>query len=507
MSQTPNTSGAPLLHSSVTLDAEGRKTWHFGTLSYTMRALVLLFVLLLMGDFAWSMRDRSVGEMSKWYLNSLKVPAFWFGILFSTFPAFIGLILGPIISVRSDRHRGKRGRRVPFLLVTTPIAAFGMLGLGFTPVMVNALHDTLLSHGAFGSMLQSLLTGSAFGENILHVLANPKYMAVAFFGLFWTCFEFATIAGQSVFGGLINDVVPRPFLGRFYGFFRAVSLIDGIIFNYWLMGMVPTYFTIIMVSIGVFYGVAFMWVCFRVKEGQYPPPEPREAHPITGKAGGWGTAVKSYFKESFSNPYYIAVFIMMMTAGLSFGPVNIFSIPYARSLNIDMKVYGHYIALTYVISLTLSFFLGWLADKFHPLRMAIFTLVGYFVVTTWGSFYARTPDTFLLALVLHGVLSGCYFTGAATLGQRLFPHSKFAQFGSAAGILSAFGGMILGPAVGQVIDVSGKVYRLTFSIAAGITITALIAAIFVYWRFMKLGGDEHYVAPGEGEIGFTPGRK
>jgi hypothetical protein len=67
--------------------------------------------------------------MAQWYLNSLKVDSLWFGILTSSFPAFLGLILGPIVSVKSDRHRGKLGRRIPFLLVTTPMAALGMCGL------------------------------------------------------------------------------------------------------------------------------------------------------------------------------------------------------------------------------------------------------------------------------------------------------------------------------------------------------------------------------------------
>jgi Na+/melibiose symporter-like transporter len=46
----------------------------------------------------------------------------------STFPGAVALVLGPIISYKSDRHRGKWGRRIPFLMATTPIAAFGMIG-------------------------------------------------------------------------------------------------------------------------------------------------------------------------------------------------------------------------------------------------------------------------------------------------------------------------------------------------------------------------------------------
>jgi Na+/melibiose symporter-like transporter len=228
------------------------RTWTVGTLTYTSGGLVVLFCWLLFGDFAWSMRERSVGPMAHWYLNQLKVPNLLFGLLLSSFPALIGVTLGPVISVKSDRHRGRRGRRIPFLLVTTPIAALGMIGIAVTPLVARQVHGL-------------------FPEQ------NETVVAVVCFGVFWAAFEFATIAAHSVFGGLINDVVPKQLLGRFHGLFRAVSLIDGMIFNYWIMGKVPDHFTLILCIIGVFYGTAFMWVCFKVREGNYPPPSPPPA--------------------------------------------------------------------------------------------------------------------------------------------------------------------------------------------------------------------------------------
>lgn len=175
-------SGCPLkVPSSVSENADasaGPPRWQAGTLVYTTGGLVALFAWLLLGDFAWSMRDRSVGPMSQWYLNSLGVPNLLFGLLISSFPAFIGLVLGPIISVRSDRHRGKWGRRIPFLLVTTPLAAFGMIGLAVTPLVAKWVH------------------GHFPGQTEMTV-------SVICFGVFWAAFEFATIASQAVFGGLV----------------------------------------------------------------------------------------------------------------------------------------------------------------------------------------------------------------------------------------------------------------------------------------------------------------
>jgi MFS family permease len=447
----------------------GPKVWHVGTLTYTTAGIVALFAWLLLGDFAWSMRERSVGPMSQWYLNQLGVPNLLFGLLISSFPALIGLMLGPVISVKSDRHRGKWGRRIPFLLVTTPLAAFGMIGVGLTPLVARWVH------------------GHFPGQ-------SEMVVSVACFGVFWAAFECATIAGQTVFGGLVNDVVPTPLLGRFYGLFRAISLIDGMIFNYWIMGKVPTHFTLILLIIGTFYGTAFLWVCLRVKEGEYPPPPPVEPDG-KGMPGRISKEVRVYCRECFSNPYYVAVFVMGMAAGLTFAPVNTFAIPYARSLSVDMDAYGKALTLTFFISLSLSYFLGWLADAFHPLRMVMASLIGYFVVSVWGALFATTARTFLIAWVLHGVLSGCYFTCAASLGQRLYPRIKFAQFASAAGVVGSLATMLMAPLLGLLIDGTGNMFRLTFVLGAVLAAIALALAWFVYGKFKKLGGPKNYQAP------------
>lgn len=447
-----------------------KRVWRAGTLVYTSAGVVSLFLCLFLGDFAWSMRERSVGPMASWYLDHLGVSSLVFGILLSSFPSLISLFLSPIVSYKSDRHRGKWGRRIPFLLATTPLSAFSMIGLGFTPVLAKKVH-------------------ALFPDQ------SEVFVAVACFGIFWAVFELASIASQSVFGALINDVVPKELLGRFYGLFRAISLLDGIIFNYWIMGHVPTYYTLIFILVGTLYGVAFMWVCTRVKEGEYPPPPPIE--PV-GLGRGFIRGARTYLGECFTRPYYIALFIFVNIAGFSFLPINTFSIPYALSLGIDMALYGKCMAMTFVISLILSYFLGWLADLFHPLRMAMVFLFIYLLISVFGAFMATTKETFLIAWVLHIVISGCYFTSTASLAARLYPQSKFAQFASAAGILGNLGVIALSPLVGSLLDVTGKMYRLTFGVGALLALTGLVASAVVYRMFVRFGGPANYQAP---EIG------
>lgn len=449
--------------------APDRKTWSVGTLVYTSSGLAALFCWLLLGDFVWSMRERSVGPMAHWYLSQLNVPGVLFGLLLSSFPAAVAFVLMPIVSVKSDHHRGKWGRRIPFLLFTTPFAACGMIGLAFSPLLARWVHARFLGQ-------------------------SEMVVAVVCFGVFWAAFELATIVGGAVFGGLVNDVVPKELLGRFYGLFRAVSLIDGMIFNYWIIGKVPEHFTLIMGVIGVIYGTAFTWVCLKIKEGAYPPPPPRDTTPQTALQG-FGRGSIKYFRECFTKPYYLMVFVMMTASILAFSPINVFAIPYARSLGVNMDTYGKCLALTFLISLGLSYFIGWLVDAFHPLRMAMAALLAYAAVTAWGWFYATTPERFLTAWVAHGVISGCFFTSSASLAQRLFPREKFAQYASASAMMMAPCNMTLAPLMGLFIDHTGKNYQFTFLAAGLLALTGLAIALVVHRQFMKLGGARDYVAP------------
>jgi MFS family permease len=94
-----------------------------------------------------------------------------------------------------------------------------------------------------------------------------------------------------------------------------------------------------------------------------------------------------------------------------------------------------------------------------------------------------------VAFIAHGVLTGTFFTATASLGQRLFPATKFAQFASAAGILGALGYFVLPPATGLWLDLTGHVYRHTFTASGLLALLALGAFAKVYQNYRALGGD------------------
>lgn len=444
------------------------KQWTVGTLTYTTGGLVILFLWLLWGDFAWAMRDRSVPSILQILFKKYDASDTVTGLLLGSLPAAIAMLISPIISYKSDRHRGRWGRRIPFLLIPTPIAFLSMIGLAFSPQI--------------GSYLDKLLGASSPGQNIsiLFIL-----------GLFWTLFEFACIVANSVFGGLVNDVVPQAVIGRFYGLFRAFSLIAGIIFNFWLFGHAETHFFWIFIAIGLLYGVGFSSMCLKVKEGEYPPP-PREE---TDVSIHWLASVKTYFKDCFGNPYYRWYFVAMTLLAIAAVPVNLYSVFYAKSIDMSMATYGKCLAATYVVSLVLAYPLGIMADRFHPLRVTVGALFLYALAVLGGGWYATTPIAFGIALIAHGVLSGTCFTAAASIGQRLLPRERFAELGSAGGIIHGLSSMVIAPVMGVLLDFSHHNYRYTFYASFFLTLLALLHLLILHRKFMALGGIKNYVAP------------
>jgi MFS family permease len=441
------------------------KTWKTGTLTYTAGGILALFLWLLIGDFSWSIKERSISPVLQLMLKVFGASDLVVGLFMGALPSAISILLLPIISSGSDRHRGPLGRRIPYLLALTPVAAAGVICLGFSPQIAGVLNGFLGPHSP--------------GRNTLTILC---------FGIFWTVFEVGTIATNALFTALINDVVPHTLLGRFYGLFRALSLLVGIGFNWWIMGKAESNFLWIFLATGALYGVGFTGMCFRVKEGTYPPPEAANANSFLG-------TMRTYFSECFSKPYYLAVFFMMTTAISALSAASLFSVAFAKHLHVSMDAYGKCWGVTFFLSLLISYPMGALVDRMHPLRVTLATLGLYLLTAIWAGFCVRDGHTFSVAIVVTGVLAGCFWTSSASLGQRLFPRSRFAQYSSAAAILTSVASLILGPGLGEMLDLTGNDYRQTFTVSAILAALALVSGCYVYYWFLRFGGPLHYTAP------------
>ena len=432
------------------------RTWTVGTLTYTFSGIVTLFSLLLLGDFANSIKGRSVFQLVQLMFKTYGASDFLNTLMIVSLPCVLGLVLGPFVSVHSDRCRSRWGRRIPYLALTTPVAALAIAGFAYSPVIGRTV---------------ARLFGTAENPAILWTL-----------GIFWGVFEVATVISGAIFGALVNDVVPHPLLGRFYGLFRIVSLLCGILFNFWFLGFAATHSHVLFVSVAIVYGVGFLYMCLKVKEGEYPPPENTTRR-------GMIAAIAEYCRECYSKPYYLLIYFFGTAMALAISPVNSFSMFYAQELKIDMDTYGKFLAVTYMISFALSYFLGMLADKIHPLCASILFMGLYAAMGIVSSFFIRDTASYGIAFVAHGVLAGGYLTVSASLFQRLLPRAQFAQYSSAGGLINSIVMILLVPVIGKFLDWTGHQYQYTYLLGGLIALLSVVLGLILYKQFRKRSAE------------------
>ncbi len=445
----------------------GERTWRAGTLTYGGAALFILCGWLLVGDFAFYMRDRSVGPTLTLVLRRFDASDLMVGLLMGFIPQVLSLVLVPWVSYKSDRHRSRWGRRIPFLLIPTPFVFIAMLGLGWGPEL--------------GRWLHAVSGGAGLSETACVIMV---------FGVFWALFEVGSAICNAVFFGLFNDVVPREVMGRFFALFRIVTLVDGVIFNYFVIGHAEEHYTLVFTYVGVVYLVGFSLMCLKVKEGEYPPPEVAGAE----TPGAW-RAIQSYFTDCFSQPIYLWFFAFNAFWVWGTQPLALFSLYFAKSLEMDMATWGKLAALQMVLSLLVSYPTGWLVDRFHTLRVSMVVTVLYALVACWGFFYARDAASYGVILVVGGVFAGMIATASSAMGPVLLPREKFAQFNSAALVVRSIGMMPIGPLCGILFDYWGHQYRYIYLAASAGTLLSFVSLLALYRHFKLHGGLRGYVAP------------
>lgn len=406
-----------------------------GTLTYTSWGLATLIFWLLFGEFAIALRERSASPGAIELLRQYHASDTLISLLISALPAAISIIVGPIISYRSDRYRGKRGRRIPFMLWQTPLTALFMVGLGLSP--------------SLGAWLHGLLGAASPGLD---------FCVLTLFALFWALFETMAIMTLSIYAGLVNDVVPSGLQGRFYSGVRVVSLVAGILFNTAIFPLTEHHLMEIFIGIGVLYGAGTMLMCVKVTEGEYGSPHAQPALP----AAGFGQAARGYFVDCFSKPHYLVIFAALMLAHIAPLPFTTFSQIYAGQLGISKADLGQLLATAFAISMVMAFVIGVAVDRFSALLVTSVLMALYFVSCLFGYFLIESGDhNFHIAYVCHTVISGGYYTAVASLPMRLFPKDRFMQFNSAAFLVSQGAATLLSVVQGPILDSSGHNYKLT----------------------------------------------
>ncbi|KKS44670.1 MAG: hypothetical protein A2Y13_02260 [Planctomycetes bacterium GWC2_45_44] len=449
------------------VDLKAIKPYRAGTLTYTRLGLITLFLWLLWGDFCFTLMRAVIPNLLPLALKDLGASNLLMGVVIGSIPSLMNMIVNPIISVRSDRYRSRFGRRIPFLFIATPFVALFLILIGYSDAIGIWLHSHIL-----------------YSCNISSIS-----LMIALICIFSVCFQFFNMFISSIYYYLFADVVPEQFMGRFMAWFQVVGTASGFLFYRYILGFSKTHMREIYFVIGLVYLISFLFMCWRVKEGEYPPP-PEHAHgkSIIG-------SVKVYLHECFGHSLYIWIFLGTATFMVAVVSTSAFGLLFARdTLGLSLDEIGKIQSWCMLLSFCLMIPMGYLSDKLHPLRIYIIG-VAIFVVGMTVSFFAiHDKSTYFVYSLITTALYLFFAVSNVPMFIALVPREKYGQFSSANAIVNSLG-IILGSFLaGKFFDIIGN-YRYLYIWVAFFGFLSLIPMFFVYREWSRRGGIKGYVPP------------
>ncbi|MCU0771624.1 MAG: hypothetical protein MUE94_07625 [Verrucomicrobia bacterium] len=460
------------------------KVYHCGSLRYTVRGLTGLFAWMLWGSFCFTLMEAVVPAILPLKLKALEAPNWVMGLVMTTLPAVLNMTICPWVSFKSDRYRSKWGRRIPFVLGSLPFLCVSLVAMGW----VDPISASLLK---WLPALQRLA---------------PATVTVALIAVFMVSFSFFNMYVTSVFYYLFNDVVPAQFLGRFFGLFRMAGTLASAGFSAFVFKYADTHMREIFTGASLLYAVGMGLMCWRVKEGEYPPPP---AAPQGSRLQRLAAEVRCFGRECFSHRLYWMFYLMQAFAAVAWS-VGIFQVFFYRNMGLTLDQIGKFTAVGLLAGMAAMYVAAIYVDRWHPLRITAY-LALFGVLTVNYSDWIWVPVT-VPALVFFWLNMGNIIvqTFSITLNQnayvpvymRVLPPSRYGQFCSAASVIRSVGVIIAGLLAGVFIDLvkgfchgSDFAYRFLFVWIWPLAVVYAVFTLLSYREWKRLGGDEHYQAP------------
>jgi len=484
----------------------GGERTHVGNLVYTKMGLLGLFFWLLWFDFCWTALESVGGPIFQFRLkNDLNMDSALYAIFLGSIPNLANFVLNPIISISSDRHRGPRGRRVPYLLYAAPVVCVCLALLGFG--------------NDIGEWLQaSVLTTWTLTEVTIWTFVALLMLFTVFNMFLGTTFYY-----------LFNDVVPEAHFVKFMAYMRVVGGIFGMIYGWYIFGLsnkfaplnidLPFfqyhndhfwYPKLILVGASVFYLFAGTLSMLKIKEPSYPPPPPLARG--TGFFERLGSTVSTITKECFSHKFYIIIFIATVVEFFGYG-MSPFMNPMRVDMGMDLDMLGKIGVGTTFIALVLNLALANYGDRFRPLPLYLFSLVlSVLVYPIYLLFLipGLSSTTYLwIALVsgyIHVPISFVMNMALSPLYMTLLPRERYGQFSAALSMLRALLAGVIGSALAGLIMRSMEhawgEYALRMSFVwAGIGQVGMLFCYYLLYReWIRLGGKHGFKPPKVGPV-------
>ena len=447
------------------------RTFRVGTLVYTQGALIQVMFWMLLGDLCLQIMEQLPTSLVPLQLRWATASDTLIGFVSGSLPAVLGILLNPVIGVQSDRHRGKLGRRRPFLLWSTPLVMIALLGLGLAKPASAALGSWI---GATSNAPVEI--GWIAGCMVVFVVANTYIMQV---------YQF-----------LFVDVIPAEVMGKFVGFYRAVGALGAFVFHRFMFGGAESHTREIYVASAVLYGISFFLMIWKVKEGGYGPPPPKQSLKATTSA---------YFKECFSHTFYLKVYSLAFCFWCAIVPLWTFLVffgtkpgqdmGYAPTLGLSLAEFGEVRGWCSLVQVPVFFLVGPLVDRFHPLRVGMLGMLLTSVTFFANFFLVHDRASLTFWLITNFVAQAIYLGAYLAILPRLLPRVKYGQFFTANQIFG-FAGVALAPVLcGQLLETL-KDYRYIYVWCGACTLAGFIMCTLLYRSWLRLGGDTGYRPPG-----------
>ena len=442
-----------------------------GTLCYTRNGLVSLFGWLLWGDFAFTFFEAIFSRFLPLYLKDMQASNTLIGVMTGSIAGLVNVLFAPNFSQWSDRLRSRWGRRIPFLFWVTPITVVSLTVIGFAPELGEWLHGSVI-----GAWVPNL---------------GKREMILTLMCIFVVSYHLFNMVLVNSYNWLLRDVVPENVMVRFLSWIRIVGTFASFVFLWLVFPHILTARKLVCSGIGVFYLISFMAMCWRVKEGEYPPPPER-----TKEGPGVIRTYARYFVTALRLPIYRYYFAGNIIIGAATSSAAPFMILFAsKSLGLSMDNIGKIFAWGSLASGFAYIPMAWVCERIGALRITLISQCIYVVSCVLAYFLVRSANGWLIYSILIVIPSVAAGLGLMATTMALFPKESFGQFSSAVNVFGCGGAIVANYLIGVFMDLTNSNYRFVFVWSGIFFALGIFPLLVVYKHWKQHGGPHHYVPP------------